>query len=135
MVGGCLNKCKVCTRRDVLEHRAENLERINAYDRERAKLPHRIAESRVRAKALKERHGKAFDRSHNAVTRALKSGALVRPAACERCPASSGIEAHHDDYSRPLDVMWLCPSCHSKRHCELKKLRAMAKVYGTQDSY
>jgi hypothetical protein len=26
------------------------------------------------------------------------------------------LHAHHDDYSRPLDVVWLCPSCHRQHH-------------------
>jgi hypothetical protein len=27
--------------------------------------------------------------------------------------------AHHEDYDRPLDVMWLCQPCHKQRHKEL----------------
>jgi hypothetical protein len=30
--------------------------------------------------------------------------------------------AHHDDYDKPLDVMWLCQPCHKQRHKELKQL-------------
>jgi hypothetical protein len=46
---------------------------------------------------------------------ALKSGALVRPDACSRCGGSGNgrIEAHHEDYDKPLDVIWLCKSCHA----------------------
>lgn len=38
-----LNKCKECTKKDVTEHREENIDRIRAYDRKRDDLPHRIA--------------------------------------------------------------------------------------------
>jgi hypothetical protein len=29
------------------------------------------------------------------------------------------VHAHHEDYSRPLDVTWLCQKCHVQRHVEL----------------
>lgn len=48
---------------------------------------------------------------------ALKSGKMTRKP-CERCGALNA-QAHHDDYSRPLEVMWLCPKDHKERHREL----------------
>lgn len=33
-----------------------------------------------------------------------------------RVCGSRNAQAHHDDYSRPLDVTWLCPSCHAAEH-------------------
>jgi len=39
---------------------------------------------------------------------------------CERCGSSVNVHAHHDDYSRPLDVMWLCAKHHKERHKELR---------------
>lgn len=57
---------------------------------------------------------------YRAVKRALKSGELVRPKSCERCGGGKRIAAHHDDYSKPLQVQWLCSSCHGKRHAELE---------------
>lgn len=41
---------------------------------------------------------------------------------CERCNSTLNVHAHHDDYSRPLDVIWLCPIHHKERHKELKCL-------------
>ena len=32
------------------------------------------------------------------------------------------IEAHHHDYSKPLDVEWLCPHCHARAHGRVKDL-------------
>ena len=59
-------------------------------------------------------------RAKDAVQRALKKGIIFRPDICSKCSmpptASSKIEAHHDDYSKPIDVIWLCKSCHQKLH-------------------
>jgi len=51
--------------------------------------------------------------AHQAVYRAIKRGILIRPSECSQCGGSeSRIEASHDDYSRPLDVTFLCVRCH-----------------------
>ncbi len=47
------------------------------------------------------------------VARAIASGKLT-PLPC-RC-GNLGVEAHHTDYSRPLDVEWLCRLCHTETH-------------------
>lgn len=57
------------------------------------------------------------------VYRALKSGALVRKP-CERCGRKA--EAHHEDYSKPLCVNWLCRKHHRARHYELQQGHAEA---------
>ena len=47
-----------------------------------------------------------------AVRDAVKFGALHRPSVCEDCGEVAKVQAHHSDYLRPLDVRWLCISCH-----------------------
>ncbi len=51
-------------------------------------------------------------RAADRVRYALKTGRLVKPDACQECGKSGRIQAAHSDYSRPLDVRWLCVSCH-----------------------
>jgi hypothetical protein len=48
------------------------------------------------------------------VARAIASGKLT-PQPCRGC-GDLGVEAHHTDYSRPLDVVWLCRRCHDREH-------------------
>ncbi len=57
-------------------------------------------------------------RAANLVYKALKSGKLIRQP-CEACGTTSKVQAHHDDYSKPLNVKWLCQRDHLKHHCEL----------------
>lgn len=58
-------------------------------------------------------------RAHLAVSKALQTGALVR-RGCEVCRFEPA-EAHHDDYSRPLDVRWLCAEHHGSHHGQRRK--------------
>lgn len=48
-----------------------------------------------------------------AVAYAIKKGRLVR-MPCEACGEKA--EAHHDDYSKPLAVRWLCRPHHMQHH-------------------
>jgi len=48
---------------------------------------------------------------------AVVRGKLVRPDVCSCCGGNAHrIEAHHDDYAKALDVIWLCASCHETAH-------------------
>jgi ribosomal protein S27AE len=53
-------------------------------------------------------------RAHDKVRRAIEAGLLVR-MPCEACGAERA-HAHHEDYSAPLDVRWICQKCHSGVH-------------------
>lgn len=50
------------------------------------------------------------------VSYAVANGSLRRKP-CECCGAGETV-AHHDDYAEPLDVRWLCRSCHLLWHAE-----------------
>lgn len=57
-------------------------------------------------------------RAWRAVANALESGRLIRqPCEHEEC-LDPDTDAHHDDYSKPLEVRWLCKQHHSLFHME-----------------
>jgi hypothetical protein len=128
MGDGRLNKCKVCTRADVRRNYANNIAHYQAYERNRAMAPHRVATraayadtpsgkmalARARAKYIAENPDKRA--SHIAVGNAVRSGKLIKQP-CEIC-GTDKVHAHHDDYSKPLQVRWLCPSHHFVHHKE-----------------
>jgi hypothetical protein len=58
-------------------------------------------------------------RAHNIYQNARYAGRVTPATMCEACGASGHIHAHHDDYSRPLDVRYLCASCHKRHHLRL----------------
>jgi hypothetical protein len=47
-----------------------------------------------------------------------KRRGLLIAQPCERC-GNPKVHAHHDDYSKPLDVKWLCRKHHAMRHTEI----------------
>src|SRR5438128_1731738 len=51
-------------------------------------------------------------KAYRAVNHAIAIGELERPDNCSNCGAETEVEAHHESYDAPLDVLWLCPSCH-----------------------
>lgn len=57
-------------------------------------------------------------RAHKAVELALLAGRMTAQP-CEVCGALRA-HAHHDDYSKPLDVKWLCAVHHGARHRQMR---------------
>lgn len=51
---------------------------------------------------------------------ALKIGKLKR-GVCKKCGSTEKTHGHHEDYSKPLDVVWLCPPCHRELHRQKRK--------------
>lgn len=110
MADGHLNKCKCCTKQDNINNRNENLEYYREYDRNR---PQRIPEGYF------ENYRKLKPKvriAQNTVNNAIRDGKLSKQP-CEVC-GSLEVHAHHCDYSKPLDVMWLCPIHHKAWHKE-----------------
>jgi hypothetical protein len=127
MSDGYLGKCKECTKRDVITYRQVNIESVRAFDRGRGRTEKRKRLNRKTHKRLRrvdperyrnrQRNLRAKEpekyRARNAVNNAIRDGRLAR-RVCETCGKKA--EAHHEDYSKPLDVKWLCVLHHHERH-------------------
>lgn len=90
------HECRACMRARNRQYRIDNPERRRA---NRAKY--------------KQRHPEKV-RAHNAAYKAQRRGTLT-PHPCEVC-SNPDAEKHHADYSKHLDVRWLCKTCHGKQH-------------------
>lgn len=53
---------------------------------------------------------------------AIRDGKIERPERCAKCDEKKFVEAHHEDYSKPLDVDWWCKKCHTAYHIEQRRL-------------
>ena len=126
MSDGHLGKCKECAKVDSNKHRQENLESVQEYDRSRGMLPHRVAARELysQTEAYRDSQNKAsikWDKQNPVkkdaicrVNNAIRDGRLEK-YPCEIC-GDDKVHGHHDDYAKPLDVRWLCPTHHVEWH-------------------
>lgn len=127
MADGHLHSCKDCKRADAINVRNANIDYYRAYDQARANNPERVqaredyaktAEGISSANAAKIRFSERnpiAKKCATAVGNAVRDGRLIK-MPCEVCGSISRIHGHHDDYSKPLDVRWLCPKHHAEWH-------------------
>ena len=80
----------------------------------KAKHPERIREHDRRHEAKRTANPRYTEarRVHSLTHYYLKTGKLIRPDQCEECGVACKPDAAHVDYSRPLEVRWLCRPCH-----------------------
>ena len=128
MKDGYLNKCKECTKGDVKKNRGERIDYYREYDRQRAGQEKRVLARQEYAKtdagklAFRKCQSKYYLRyplrrkAHSMVGNYIRDGKLIRPRHCESCNKECSPDAHHCDYSKPIDVMWLCKDCHVNWH-------------------
>ncbi len=110
MADGHLNKCKSCAKKDAIDNRWKNIDRIRAYDRARGSR---------QDKAYRDWYRDKYPNKYKAqtmVSNAARDGKLTKPTQCEFCGTNNKLHGHHADYSKPLDVQWLCAPCHRQWH-------------------
>lgn len=123
MADGHLGKCKKCCKLQARVRRRTN-PAVQEYDRMRSKQPERAAKRVAVGKAWRLANPEKY-RAQNTVNNAIRDGKLKRQP-CETCGRRA--HAHHDDYSKPLDVRWLCALHHQRDHhpFEMEAPMAMA---------
>lgn len=98
-------------------HRAEILEQKRGY----SQTPAGKAAAYRNTKNQHELYPKKM-KARSKVKYATKAGRLVRASHCVECKEERFTEGHHPDYSKPLEVDWLCKECHRKLHKILKEI-------------
>jgi hypothetical protein len=108
MADGRVNKCKECNKKDVRDNRKDKIEYYRDYDISRGSR-----QGYEYCKEYRLRYPNKYN-AHSKVNRAVRAGNLFSEP-CELC-GSEETHAHHDDYSKPLNVRWLCPPHHKEWH-------------------
>jgi hypothetical protein len=136
MKDGHLNKCKDCTKKDSNKHRYDNIEYVKEYDRVRGQTETRKNKVKDHALYMKTYHTEKWRKMrYDAVKKnrlnnrnkylansrlkyAVRTG-KVKKETCRICGALKS-QGHHANYSKPLEVVWLCDYHHKEEH---KKIR------------
>lgn len=113
MEDGHLNKCKDCVCEYVKKHYRENPEYYQKYEKARNQEPER-KNLRYGYQIKHRKNNPDKYRARTAIGNALRDGRIERDS-CIHCQ-NPETQAHHHDYSKPLDVVWVCFDCHRKHH-------------------
>jgi hypothetical protein len=111
------DECAKCKRRIAARERyrsmtlAERRAWAARRDRARVRRQDRERHERMKGDTLYEQRRRAVA----AVNNAVRDGRLKREP-CETCGSTTRVNGHHHDYSKPLEVRWLCPPCHAAEH-------------------
>ena len=111
------SNCKDCIKAKTRANRLEKIDYYRQYDRMRASLPHRLANNFRNSQSWRQEFPNRR-RAQGQVQHALRSG-LLKKQPCWVC--GSDAVAHHPDYDRPLDVVWLCQSHHKQAHALVRR--------------
>lgn len=119
MADGYLSKCIECKKKQREAYAKSDVgrETIRQYEIKRLKDPKRKEKARRYQKIHRSKYPEKY-RARSRVGNALRDGVLFRKN-CEVC-GNEKSEAHHEDYSKPLEVIWLCKKHHREADIKLK---------------
>ena len=127
---GKRSTCRACCKVAKDKWDAENKAKIKAYSKMYYKenKPAIVKKAQVWRKENRDKHCAQSMRykakngektyAHNTLNSAIRFGRVVRPESCETCGIKCVANGHHEDYSKPFDVVWLCGVCHSAVHAD-----------------
>ena len=102
-------------------YRARHRERLRPKWREKMKGKPRYTSRESKVEWEKRNPEKIH--AHRVLNGYVRRGQVLRPTTCEECGKDPGlnkagrslIHGHHEDYSKPMEVLWLCVDCHRRR--------------------
>ncbi|ADH03232.1 endonuclease [Bacillus phage W.Ph.] len=95
------------------DHKEELKVKQKAYSQTDAGLE---ARQRAYDKYRNTTEGKIKEKARSVVNHAVRDGKLIKPDCCDLCKTEGPVEGHHEDYNKPLEVIWVCKQCHEDIH-------------------
>lgn len=116
-----IEKNKEAGRRRARKSYVKHAERIREKERLKRMTPENIEKRRIYYREHLKTYEKRPERKLRKSIRAkvlcqIELGKMIRPTECSKCGSNIKIQQHHKDYSKPLDVIWLCNICHGLEH-------------------
>lgn len=113
MADGYLNFCRDCVKARVKDHREAN-DHVRAGDRRRYHEGNK-KEQVERWQAQNRDRMRDVKWASQIFRRALRQGDVPpKPDRCVRCGMEGYVEPSHHDYTKPLEIEWLCRRCHRR---------------------
>ena len=127
MADGHLNKCQECTKKDSDENfKRKMLDpywQIKERERQRKKEANRRDLGITLKYKRKQLSPEIRKQKYGEYENAIRDG-KIKQEPCAVC-GSAKSQGHHEDYSKPLDVIWLCSRHHADRHIHLRNAKTL----------
>jgi len=129
MADGHLNKCKECAKKDTDDNFKRKMLDPNWQIKERERQ--RLKETKRRNLGLVKKYKRTTipievrKAKYGEYMHAIQGGKLT-PKPCVVC-GKEKTQGHHEEYAKPLDVVWLCTRHHADRHIHLRNAKTLGQ--------
>lgn len=128
------SKLKTQRRECYLRYREKRIEEVKKYysslseekreeirQRKRINFKNSDAQKKNKLDYQRNRYSKEKIVANRAIAQALIEEKIFKPGKCQICNLERKLDGHHSDYSKPLEVIWVCRKCHVAIHKRLKE--------------
>lgn len=113
----CTPSCQVKYSSKIIYYRNRKNPSFLMKERARArKYRERNKEKGVLRQRDYRRKDKIRAKAHRDLSRAVMEKKIIKPEHCQLCGKNKPLDGHHNDYTKPLQIVWVCRLCHRKIH-------------------
>lgn len=113
-ISAVIRNCKQCAR--PFPHRDLRIKHCSSECAIQSRRLHRSARQRKHRTQQPQK-----ELCRQTLKNAVLAGKVRRPDRCDACGIRSRVQAHHEDYSRPFFVEWVCRPCHLTKDAQRRQ--------------